>query len=136
MILDSNNKPISNEILKEKEFIPSVFKSGLEAKKIDDKADEKDKVIQIMEKYLELIIDLGFDYDGLNTVESLKALIDEIVRYAKLGRAYNITEPIFINEKNKFNILGEEIKNGIYQDRKELHDKEQPKHNSNRRRKT
>lgn len=33
MILDSNNKPISNEILKEKEFIPSVFKSGIEAKK-------------------------------------------------------------------------------------------------------
>ena len=63
MILDSNNNPISNEILKDKEFIPSVFKSGLEAKK------------------------------GGNN-------------------------------------------NGIYQDRKELHDKEQSKHNSNRRRKT
>ena len=63
MILDSNNKPISNEMLKEKEFIPSIFKSGLEAKK------------------------------GGNN-------------------------------------------NGIYQDRKELHDKEQPKYNNNRRRKT
>lgn len=63
MILDSNNKPISNEILKDKEFIPSIFKSGIEAKE----------------------------------------------------RGNN---------------------NGIYQDRKELHDKEQPKHNSNRRRKT
>lgn len=109
MILDSNNKPISNEILKEKEYIPSIFKSGLEVKKRDDNIEEKDKVIQIMEKYLELIIDLGFDYDGLNTVESLKALIDEIVKYANLGRAYNITEPIFINGKKKFNILGDEI---------------------------
>lgn len=63
MILDSNNKPISNEILKEKEYIPSVFKSGVGTKK------------------------------GGNS-------------------------------------------NGIYQDRKKLHDKEQPKHNSNRRRKT
>lgn len=63
MILDSNNKLILNEILKEKEFIPSVFKSSLEAEK------------------------------GGNN-------------------------------------------NGIYQDRKELYDKEQPKHNSNRRRKT
>lgn len=63
MILDSNNKPISNEILKEKEFIPSIFKSGTEAKK------------------------------GVNN-------------------------------------------NGIYQDRKKLHDKEQSEHNSNRRRKT
>ena len=63
MILDSNNKPISNEILKEKEFIPSIFKSSLEAKE----------------------------------------------------------------RRNN---------NGIYRDRKELHDKEQPKHNSNRRRKT
>lgn len=62
MILDSNNKPISNEILKEKEYIPSVFKRGVEAKK------------------------------GGN-------------------------------------------KDGIYQDRKKLHDKEQSKHNSNRRRK-
>ena len=33
MILDSNNKPISNEILKDKEFIPSIFKSGVEGKK-------------------------------------------------------------------------------------------------------
>lgn len=63
MILDSNNKPLSNEILKEKEYIPSVFKGGLETKK------------------------------GGNN-------------------------------------------NGIYQDRKELYDKEQPKHNSDRRRKT
>ena len=63
MILDSNNKPISNEILKDKEYIPSVFKSGLEAKK-------------------------GGNNDG------------------------------------------------IYQDRKKLYDKEQPKYNSNRRRKT
>ena len=33
--------------------------------------------------YLELICDIAIDYDGLNTVESLKELIDEMACYAK-----------------------------------------------------
>lgn len=64
----------------------------------------------IMEKYLELIIDLGYDYDGCETVESLKGLIDELVYYAKLGRACNITEAIYENNEKKYNILHEELK--------------------------
>lgn len=63
----------------------------------------------IMEKYLELIIQLGYDYDGLNTVESLKSLIDELVKYAKLGITKNLTETIYENEKGKYNILGKEL---------------------------
>ena len=67
----------------------------------------KDEII--MEKYLELIYDLGFDYDGLNTVKSLKALINELVHYASLGRARNITEVIYENNGKKYNILMEEV---------------------------
>ena len=67
-------------------------------------------IIKIMEKYLELIVDLGYDYDGLNSEDSLKRLIDELCRYASLGRAYNTTEPIFENENKKYNILNEELK--------------------------
>ena len=63
----------------------------------------------IMEKYLELIYDLGYDYDDLDKVESLKELIDELVRYASLGRACNTTEPIYENGGKKYNILMEEI---------------------------
>ena len=63
----------------------------------------------IMEKYFELIIYLGYDYDGLNTVESLKGLIDELVKYAKLGITKNLSEPIYENEKGKYNILGKEL---------------------------
>lgn len=63
----------------------------------------------IMEKYFELIIQLGYDYDGLNSVESLKELIDELVRYAKLGITKNLTESIYENEKGKYNILGKEL---------------------------
>lgn len=69
-----------------------------------------DKSTIIMEKYLELIADLGYDYDGLNSVESLKALIDELVRYANLGRVCNTTEPIYENGGKKYNILMEELK--------------------------
>lgn len=68
------------------------------------------KRMEIMEKYFELIIDLGADYDGCNTVESLKDLIDELVRLASLGRACNITEPIYANGNDeKLNILFEKI---------------------------
>lgn len=64
----------------------------------------------IMEKYLELVYDLGYDYDGLDDKASLKMLIDELVRLANLGRVCNITEPIYEKEGKKYNILMEEIK--------------------------
>lgn len=71
-----------------------------------------DNRIEIMEKYLERIYDLGYDYDGLNSVESLKGLIDELTRLASLGRACNTTEPMSIDSKgNVYNILGEKIEN-------------------------
>ena len=69
-----------------------------------------DKQVQIMEKYFELIIDLGYDYDGFNSVESLKTLIDELCKYASLGRVCNTTESIYANSGKHFNIIGEEIK--------------------------
>ena len=70
---------------------------------------ELEKTIEIMEKYFELIIDFGFDYDGFNDIQSLKSLIDEMVRFARLGRVANITEPIFSNGQDSFNVLGEKI---------------------------
>ena len=36
--------------------------------------------------YLDIIFGLGVDYDGCNTVESLKSLIDEIVEYSSIAR--------------------------------------------------
>lgn len=72
----------------------------------------KNQII-IMKKYLKLICNLGYDYDGLNQVNSLKRLIDELVRYASLGRVCNITEPMYIDsEGKKYNILNEELKEG------------------------
>ena len=51
--------------------------------------DNLNKKIDIMERYFELIIDLGFDYDGLSKSDDLKTLIDELVHYARLGRRDN-----------------------------------------------
>lgn len=41
----------------------------------------KDKIDKALDK-MQLLIDIGFDYDGLNQVDSLKGLIDELVDYA------------------------------------------------------
>ena len=71
--------------------------------------DKLNRQIVIMEKYLELIYDLGFDYDGYSTNEHLKKLIDELVHCASLGRACNTTEPIFTNMGKHYNILHEEV---------------------------
>lgn len=71
---------------------------------------KQEKEIKIMEKYFELIIDLGYDYDGLSSTEDLQNLIDELVRYASLGRVCNTTEAIYVNQNEKYNILGELIK--------------------------
>lgn len=65
--------------------------------------------IVIMGKYLELIYDLGYDYDGFNQVDSLKTLIDELVKYASFGRVCNLTEPIYENNGVSYNILHQEL---------------------------
>ena len=36
---------------------------------------------------IQLLIDIGLDYDGYNDIESLKLIIDELVSYARDSRA-------------------------------------------------
>jgi len=81
-----------------------------EFEQLQQELQRKDKTIQIMENYLELIYDLGYDHDGCETTGDLICLMDELVRYASLGRACNTTEVIYENGNNKYNILHEEIK--------------------------
>lgn len=71
-----------------------------------------DREIMIMDKYFELIYDLCYDYDGYNTVDGLKSLIDEVSRLASLGRAHCDTEPIYTCDDDKLNILMEKIEDG------------------------
>lgn len=72
--------------------------------------DTNEEIITIMEKYFELIYDLGFDYDGFNYEKDLKGLIDGMCRFASLGRVANTSEVIFVDRDKQYNILGEEIK--------------------------
>lgn len=72
---------------------------------------EQERLIKIMGKYFELIIDIGYDYDGYgNSLEGCKGLIDELIRYASLGRAGNTTEVMYVNGEKKYNILHELLK--------------------------
>lgn len=77
-----------------------------------NEVEENQGMIIIMEKYLELIHDLAFDYDGCNTIEGLKKLIDELDRYARLGRCCNTNSPIYVNGDKYYNILNEELEKG------------------------
>lgn len=70
-----------------------------------------ERQIEIKDKWCQLIIDLGFDYDGLNTVESLKGLIDELVDYAHKAIICDDVSVIYVGANDKkSNILLENIK--------------------------
>lgn len=70
-----------------------------------------ERQIKIKDKYCQAIIDLGFDYDGFNAVDSLKGLIDELVLYAQRAVECDDKGVMYIDgEGRRRNILGEEVK--------------------------
>lgn len=71
----------------------------------------KDRQIKLKNAYCQLIIDFGFDYDGFNTVDSLKGLIDELVLYAQRAIECDDKGIMYVDSEGKHrNILGEEVK--------------------------
>ena len=99
----------SIDILTENLGLREYTRVTMDIANLEEKIEQQKKQIIIMEKYLELIYDIGFDYDGCNTIEGLKGLIDDLVHCASLGRACNTTEPIYTNMGKHYNILHEEI---------------------------
>jgi hypothetical protein len=57
-----------------------------ENNKLSEWLVQKQKKIDKVRDKIQYIIDYGFDYDGFNTVESLKGLIDMLVDYAKQSK--------------------------------------------------
>lgn len=53
---------------------------------IESYQELKDRIDKALEK-IQLLIDIGFDYDGFNKADSLKTLIDELVNFARDSRA-------------------------------------------------
>lgn len=69
-----------------------------------------ERQIKIKDKWCQLIIDIGFDYDGFNTVESLKGLIDELVDYAHKAIICDDVSVVYAGaDDKKSNILLEDI---------------------------
>ena len=108
MLLEQENKKLKEKIQELKADYGN--KAQVERDLLQQELDKINSQVIIMEKYLELISDLGYDYDGCNNIESLKGLVDELVHFASLGRVCCINEPIYINGNKKYNILGEELK--------------------------
>ena len=70
-----------------------------------------ERQIKIKDKWCQLIIDIGFDYDGFNTVESLKGLIDERVDYAHKAIICDDVSVVYVGaDDKKSNILLEDIR--------------------------
>lgn len=77
---------------------------------IDPSINEIKREIDIKNAYMRMIVDLGIDYDGCNTIDSLKGLIDELIRLARLGIESNDKECIYTTGGGeKLNILLEEL---------------------------
>ena len=65
---------------------------------------------KIKNEYCSLIWNLGIDYDGFNTVGSLKGLIDDLVDYAKKSIKNDDNSCMFEGMNDtKYNILREKI---------------------------
>lgn len=70
---------------------------------------EQKRHIDIKNAYLKLIIAFGFDYDGYNSPEKLKGLIDELVSLAEQGLANDDKSSHYANGDEHYNILLEPI---------------------------
>ena len=66
--------------------------------------------IRIKNEYLDLIWDIGHDYDGCESSSELKRLIDGLVDYSKKASRCDDTSPIYGAVNRKYNILMEELK--------------------------
>lgn len=77
-----------------------------------NKIEQLQRQIRIKDKWCQLIIDIGFDYDGCNKVESLKKLINELVEYSYRAIKNDDTTVAYVGggDGKKLNILSEEIK--------------------------
>ena len=83
--LKNKNKDLLRKLRNRVKQVKNLEKYALykkEFSRLNKELEKKDREIQIKNNYLDLIWQIGYDYDGLNKVESLKELIDELVDYA------------------------------------------------------
>ena len=97
------------------EINEAIMMGAREIHRLREENEQLKRQIDIKNKYCQLIIDIGFDYDGLNQSDSLKALIDELVQYANKSIKADDKTVIYSTDYKKCNILGEELKGDNYE---------------------
>lgn len=75
------NEEFNKEFMKLNEKDQKSILNLIQLKNMNKQTEYKRRIDKALRK-LQLLIDIGFDYDGLNQVDSLKTLIDELVSYA------------------------------------------------------
>ena len=94
------NMEVSKE---DKEFIDMTYRNTElleENQELKEKVEYLKSKIENKDRWCQLIADIGYDYDGFNKVDSLKSLIDELVKYALYSRDnYDYLE--WLKEDNK-----------------------------------
>lgn len=78
--LPENSRKLFDAIMKIADERDSVKQENQQLK---EQLQQRDEIIEKTIEKLIFLVQIGFDYDGFNTVESLKMLIDELVSYAE-----------------------------------------------------
>ena len=72
--------------------------------------EKQARQIEIKDRYLQLIHDIGFDYDGMDTTKGLKSVIDDLVDLAIKAIKNDDKCAMYESLDDKyFNILYEEV---------------------------
>lgn len=84
--------------------------SGDELCKAIEKIKALERQIEIKDRYCDMIWCLGVDYDGYETPEGLKSLIDELIALAKRAVKNDDKYAMYkICDDKYYNILNEEV---------------------------
>ena len=90
----------------EEMFWTRLLKNVASKKEIKKYIENLKRQIEIKNNYLDLIYCIGYDYDGCNSVKSLKELIDELVDLAAKGIKNDDKSEMYMGGKN---ILFEQV---------------------------
>jgi len=108
-------KGVIDDLEKSVEFNYDCYQDA--GKKMFEYAEENEKLkrqIKIKNEYLQLIHDIGFDYDGMNTVKGLESVIDDLVDLAIKAIKNDDKCVMYEDFDDKyFNILYEEIEKEV-----------------------
>ena len=74
------------EMDRQMKLLDKLKKLQKENSQLREKIEYLKSKIENKDKWCQLIADIGYDYDGFRNVESLMALIDELVKYALNSR--------------------------------------------------